>query len=432
MYTDFRINYPTGYTETCPGHSAIETGTWQPIANDGSERPDKPTLFEYMRKEDGNPQSDCYAVTGKTKLNILTYSTYSGYGSSYGGTWTGDNNKIDSQTFDKVINVMSTSHPKILVINFAQVDGAGHTGNWNDYIAAITNADNYIYQLWQHIQAGDYGYTPQNTTLFVTNDHGRHDDAHGGFTNHGDGCDGCTHIMLLALGRGVSQDQELAFTTWQVDIAPTVGHLLDFQTPYTTGTSLYDYPIPIPVELMDFTATETGSTVILKWFTATEHNNRGFDIQRKSNDEWETISFIAGKGNSTEKTAYQYTDNLLNSGITGKINYRLKQIDFDGTIKYSNITEVRIDPPAEYKLGQNFPNPFNPATNINYQLPTESFVSIKVFNILGKEVATLVNEKQQAGNHSVKFDAGNQPNGVYLYRINSGNFSQVKKMILLK
>ncbi len=432
LYTNFGINYPSGYTETCPGHSAVESGTWQPIANDGSERPTKPTVFEYMRKELGSPQSDCYAVTGKTKLNILTYSTDPGYGSDYGGTWVGDDNRNDSQTYSKVINVLDAYHPRLLVINFAQVDAAGHAGNWNNYLSAITNADSYIYQLWQHIEAGDYGYTPQNTTVFVTNDHGRHDDGHGGFTNHGDGCEGCTHIMLLALGRGVSINQTLDFSAWQRDIAPTVGDLLGFQTPEATGTSLFDYPNPIPVELVNFTAGDEGNSVLLSWSTATEKNNRGFEIQRKSNNEWETISFIAGKGNATETTNYQYTDNPINSGITGKVVYRLKQIDFDGTIKYSDVVEIRISAPEEYRLGQNFPNPFNPATIINYQLPAESFVSIKVFNILGKEVATLVNEKQPAGHHSVQFDAAGQPNGVYLYRINSGNFSQVKKMVLLK
>ena len=240
LFTNYRIDYPSGYTETCPGHSAIESGTWQPIANNGSERPHRPTIFEYARKEDGYVQSDCYAVTGKSKLNILTYSDYSGYGSAFGGSWVGDDNKNDSQTFAKVISTMQTYHPKILVINFAEVDAIGHTGNWTNYLNAIKNVDTYVYQLWQHVQAGDYGYTTSNTTLFLTNDHGRHDDAHGGFTNHGDGCEGCEHIMLLALGRDVQANQVLDIAAWQIDIAPTVGELLDFQTPLAIGNSLLD------------------------------------------------------------------------------------------------------------------------------------------------------------------------------------------------
>jgi hypothetical protein len=242
LFTNYRIDYPSGLTETCPGHSAIETGTWQPIDNNGNERPDMPTVFEYLRKEKGNPQSDCYVVSGKDKLDILTYSTHDDYGSDYGGIWVGDDDRDDEQTYDEVISVLQNYQPKILVINFAQVDDIGHDGNWNGYLSAITAVDNYIYQLWQHIENGDWGYTPQNTTMFIMNDHGRHDDQHGGFQHHGDGCNGCEHIMLLALGRGILPDQIIDTETWQIDIAPTVGELLDFETPLAEGTSLLEIP----------------------------------------------------------------------------------------------------------------------------------------------------------------------------------------------
>ena len=250
LYTDFRIDYPSGYTETCPGHSAIETGTWQPIENDGSERPTKPTFFEYIRKEDGNPQSDCYAVTGKSKLDILTYSSFSGYGSEYGGVWVGDDERDDALTYSKLIDVMQNYHPKIIVVNFAQVDDVAHTGNWNGYLSAITNADSYIFELWQHIENNDWGYSPENTTIFITDDHGRHDDSHGGFQNHGDGCEGCTHIMLLAVGRNILPNQVINDTHWQIDIAPTAGLLLNFQTPYAIGSSLLS-SFQLTVEVQD-------------------------------------------------------------------------------------------------------------------------------------------------------------------------------------
>jgi len=238
LYSNCRINHPKGYTVTCPGHAAVETGTWQPIDNNGNERPTKPTIFEYIRKEDGIAKSKCYVVSGKKKLNILTYSTYKGYGSEYGAKWVGDDNKDDGQTYNKVISVMKNYKPKILVINFAQVDNAGHDGNWNDYISAIKGVDNYIYKIWKQVENGDWGYTSKNTTMFITNDHGRHDDSHGGFENHGDGCDGCTHIMLLALGRGITPDKTINNRTWQIDIAPTVGELLSFDLPVQSGNSL--------------------------------------------------------------------------------------------------------------------------------------------------------------------------------------------------
>lgn len=238
LYTNCRIDHKSGSTTTCPGHAAIETGTWQPIDNNGNERPTKPTIFEYIRKEDGVAKSKCYVVTGKSKLNILTYSTYKGYGSGFSGTWVGDNDRDDAKTFSKLISVMQNYQPKILVINFSQVDDKAHGGSWNDYISAIKGVDEFIYQLWQHIEKGDWGYTTKNTTMFITNDHGRHDDAHGGFKNHGDGCDGCTHIMLLALGRGITPNRIIDKKTWQIDIAPTVGDLLSFDLPVKTGSSL--------------------------------------------------------------------------------------------------------------------------------------------------------------------------------------------------
>ena len=154
VYTNFRIA-DEGKTETNPGHSSILTGTWQQILNDGSQRPTYPTVFEYIRKEDGNPQSDCYIVTGKDKLDILSYSVFSGYGSDYAGIWFGDDIRDDALTYSKALSVMQDFHPKILLINFAEVDVAGHSGNWSNYLAAITNADNLVYQLWQKIQS-DY------------------------------------------------------------------------------------------------------------------------------------------------------------------------------------------------------------------------------------------------------------------------------------
>lgn len=142
LYTNFRIDYPSGNTETCSGHSTIESGTWQNIDEEGNERPTRPTVFEYLREEDGNPQSDCYVVTGKDKLAILTYSDYPGYGSDYGGTWVGDDDRNDSLTYSKVISVLQNYQPKILVINFAEVDYNAHYNGWNSYVSSITAVDN--------------------------------------------------------------------------------------------------------------------------------------------------------------------------------------------------------------------------------------------------------------------------------------------------
>ena len=184
----------------------------------------------------------------------------------------------------------------------------------------------------------------------------------------------------------------------------------------------------IPVELISFSANTAGNKIELLWSTATETNNAGFEIQRSiDNKEFVTIGYVKGKGTTTEKQSYTYVDNV--SG--GKFYYRLKQVDFSGSYEYSNVVEV-TSVPLKFNLSQNYPNPFNPSTKISYSLPKESYVTLKVYDVLGKEVATLVNEKESAGNYEIDFDASGFSSGIYYYKLVAGNFSQVKKMILIK
>ncbi len=435
-----------GITSTNPGHASILTGTWQQIANDGSERPTNPTVFEYIRREDGNPQADCYAVTGKDKLDILTYSDFSGYGSPYGGTWVGDDNRNDTLTYSKAISVMQNYQPKILIINFAEVDVAGHSGNWNDYLAAITNADSLVYELWQTVEAGTYGYTPENTTMFITNDHGRHDDAHGGFTNHGDDCEGCEHIMLLAIGRNVTAGVENSDLHYQIDIAPTVGDLLGFSTPEAVGVSLFEGSNPLPVELASFSASVLDNSIKLIWRTDTEVNNYGFEIERTSpfpspyqgeggeaGRGWVKLGFVQGHGNSNSPKEYSFIDGSLSGG---KYSYRLKQIDTDGNFEYSKVIEVDLGSPGKMELSQNYPNPFNPSTTIRFSLPQSGDVKLTVYNIIGEMVVQLFNGFKEAGIHTFNFNAestnGGLNSGFYIYKLEANGLVQSRKMILLK
>ena len=189
---------------------------------------------------------------------------------------------------------------------------------------------------------------------------------------------------------------------------------------------------PLPVELTSFNGTPNGTTVTLKWQTATETNNSGFEIERSSSSPgttWDKIGFVGGFGTTTEAKTYSFIDKDL---LTGKYSYRLKQIDFDGSFEYSEIVNVDISAPAEYSLKQNYPNPFNPATVIEYSVPATNHVTIKIFNVLGKEVATLVNEEKSAGTYEVNFNASGLSSGVYYYTISAGNFNSTKKMILMK
>jgi len=190
----------------------------------------------------------------------------------------------------------------------------------------------------------------------------------------------------------------------------------------------------VPVELTSFTATANFGVVNLNWITATETNNQGFEVQRSNGSDFETVAFVDGYGTTTEPQAYSYTDRSVEVGV---YTYRLKQVDFDGTFDYSDVIEVDVPAPAEFGLEQNYPNPFNPSTKINFQLKVDAQVSLKVFDVLGQEVATIVNSNLVAGAHSVDFDASALNSGVYLYRIeaagNDGsNFIDVKKMILTK
>jgi photosystem II stability/assembly factor-like uncharacterized protein len=205
----------------------------------------------------------------------------------------------------------------------------------------------------------------------------------------------------------------------------------------TFGRGLWETEIvaPLPVELTSFTGMAIGNDIKLKWTTATEVNNFGFEIERSSSssnpgyNEWEIIGFVEGNGNSNSPKSYSFIDSdPIGSNI---FSYRLKQIDNDGRFEYSNEVEVRITL-TEFALFQNYPNPFNPSTTISYSLANSEMISIKVYDIIGNEVAELVNKYQQAGNYNISFDASNLPSGIFFYSIKAGSFFKTRKMILLK
>jgi hypothetical protein len=188
---------------------------------------------------------------------------------------------------------------------------------------------------------------------------------------------------------------------------------------------------PIPVELASFTAVTDDNSVVVTWSTATETNNSGFNVERSSNGQsFEKVTFVEGKGTSTEKQYYRFIDN---APVSGKNYYRLSQVDFDGTINKSHVVEVDVELPLTYSLEQNHPNPFNPSTVINYQLANTGFVSLKVYDITGKEVAVLVNKEMKAGKHSIEFNAANTlASGTYFYELRAGDFVSIKKLMLMK
>jgi len=219
----------------------------------------------------------------------------------------------------------------------------------------------------------------------------------------------------------------------------------------------------VPVELTSFTSSINGKDVTLNWQTATETNNYGFEIERNTplnplsrgeaegRGVWRSIGFVNGYGTTTEPQSYSFIDKNLE---IGKYQYRLKQIDFDGSFEYSNMIEIEVGIPVKFSLEQNYPNPFNPSTKIRFVIPNvvrnlkdfssqaprndNTIVTLKVYDVLGKEVATLVNEEKPAGSYEVEFNSAETlngrslPSGVYIYKIQAGSFISSKKMLLLK
>ena len=186
----------------------------------------------------------------------------------------------------------------------------------------------------------------------------------------------------------------------------------------------------VPVELTSFTAEALDQKVILRWTTATELNNNGFEIQRKvAESDFATVGFVRGEGTTTNHKDYSYIDKDL---VDGKYFYRLKQVDYNGAYEYSDVIEVDVRSLNEYALEQNFPNPYNSFTTIGYVLREKNNAKMILLNAIGEEMAILVNEEQEKGFHKVEFNASTLASGVYFYRLQAGDFVQTRKMILLK
>ncbi|MBK9226956.1 MAG: FG-GAP repeat protein [Ignavibacteria bacterium] len=205
-----------------------------------------------------------------------------------------------------------------------------------------------------------------------------------------------------------------------------------------TDTAIVTWDSPTPVELLGFNSSASGKEVVLKWLTSTELNNSGFEIQRAiengkwkiESGEWSKIGFVSGGGTTNAPRDYSYADRNLE---TGKYKYRLKQLDFNGNFEYFELAEVvSIGIPDKYDLSQNYPNPFNPVTTINYDLPNDGIVTIKVYDILGRELKTLVNDMKTAGYHKILFNAADLASGAYFYRMSVGDFVSMKKFVVLK
>jgi len=206
--------------------------------------------------------------------------------------------------------------------------------------------------------------------------------------------------------------------------------------PTSSQWATFSFPLGsvTPVELTSFTSTVNSNTVELKWTTATETNNYGFEVQKKIGNSYITIGFVKGNGTSSVCRQYSFADKGLQ---LGKYSYRIKQVDFNGVFVYSDEISADVKVLSSFSLDQNYPNPFNPSTKIKFNLPNDSKVSLKVFNLLGEEVMTVINKNMTAGLHEVTINASNLKSGVYFYSIeatgnNGHRFFDSKKMTLIK
>ena len=237
--------YSKGDTWTVTGHTAITTGNFQTINNTGLEIPKNASFFQCYLKEKGFSSTSAWIVASKDKLEVLSDCTDSKWKCKYtpskncGVNGIGTGYRNDSLTFIEIMNVFDNFQPNLMLINFREPDFSGHQGNWPNYLKGITHTDEYVYQIWKYIQTNPF--YKDKTTLFVTNDHGRHlDSVADGFVSHGDNCEGCKHLNLYAFGpdfkKGIEVNQRRNLT----DISATIAYLLNFNMPKSKGNVMLE------------------------------------------------------------------------------------------------------------------------------------------------------------------------------------------------
>lgn len=224
---------------------------------------------------------------------------------------------------------------------------------------------------------------------------------------------------------------------WTVAVQPADmdGQARSVSTPYMGADEIPGSPLP--VQLVAFTASTTQQSAVLQWSTATEANCYGFEIERRAVSGqsavsgWQKIGFVAGSGTSPSTHDYSFTDSRVESG---RYAYRLKQIDQNGSFRYFGSAEVEVGlAPKALSLGDNYPNPFNPSTTLSFSVPQDGHATLRVFNVIGQEVATLYSGVAEAGKfYTRSFDASRIPTGIYFARLEFGNQSLLKKMMLVK
>uniref|UniRef100_A0A832G8S2 carboxypeptidase T n=1 Tax=Ignavibacterium album TaxID=591197 RepID=A0A832G8S2_9BACT len=348
-------------------------------------------------------------ATPSTPAWGVTTSSFHSAPNSYTDSPVGQyvNNATVSMTLTNPINLSSYSNPKLSFWTKWDIEN-----NW-DYGQVKVSTNNGV--SWTPLQGN---YTNLGTGSFQPNGQPLYDGTQTNWVQEEINLTGLTSTQSK-LRFELKTDGSVTRDGWYVD-----------------DISIYIYAV-VPVELASFTVTALENSVELNWITSSELNNSGFEIQRKTlgdNSQWTKIGFVDGNGTTTEPIAYSFIDKNPARGIN---LYRLKQIDFDGSYKIFNSVAVNFNPPIDFVLEQNYPNPFNPTTVISWQSPVSGHQTLKVYDVLGNEVATLVDEYREAGSYKIEFNVAqvSRPelsSGIYLYKLTVGNFSASRKMMLIK
>jgi hypothetical protein len=307
------------------------------------------------------------------------------------------------------------------------------TAGFGSPAAAVLSPSNYSGGNYQPIGLTDYGIGKKSINIELNSD------------NNG------TEISTISPGTLVGviemtivNGSASAGLVWDAGASPIYAD--DNATLLTTAAGNSDDTNPLPIQLVSMTAEVKEHAVRLEWRTASEMNNYGFEVQRrylglKTNfagrelvnngldTAWTKAGFVEGHGTTLEAKTYEFVDQ---PSSLGSYSYRLKQIDLDGKSTYSEKVVVEVGVPRVFTLYQNYPNPFNPTTTISYGLPTGARVTLRIYNVLGQVVKTLVDEDQSPGVYGAQFDASGVASGVYFYRLQAGPFVQTKKMLILR
>lgn len=243
LMRNFRNNGPT---YTAAGHTALCTGFYQDIENSkGSQLPNHPSMFQYFLKAKGLPQTKALVITSKDKLALLANTNDSAWHDKFmpatycgvEGKGFGSGYAEDADTLAAVKRILAKDHPRLVIINLKEPDASGHGGDWFSYLRAVRNSDARAGELWNFLQSEPE--FKDHTDLFITHDHGRHlDGVADGFKNHGDDCEGCRRIALLALGPDFKKGAEVKATGEQIDVPVTIGAILGFPMPGCKGRVL--------------------------------------------------------------------------------------------------------------------------------------------------------------------------------------------------